>query len=77
MIDVADENMPLTIKQYAKVVGRPYRSVYREAKDGRIPTWKDPTMPRSPMVTSIAAVNAVRDAQQEKALKAFKQKAKL
>jgi len=67
---------PITLAHYAKVTNRSLRAVQRDVKAGRIPAWKDPTMPRV-KVTSLAAIARVSAAAANKAEKAFMQKAKL
>lgn len=74
----ASENAsePITLAAYAKATGRSLRAVQRDVKAGRIPAWNDPTIKRT-KVTSLAAIQRVRDAAADKAEKAFMQKAKL
>ena len=72
-----DPDEPITLAQYAEHCGRSLRSVARDVKANRIPVWRDTTKPYSPKMTSLAAIEDVRRAQAEKAVAAFKQKAKL
>lgn len=72
-----DEDKPLTLPEYAELIGRSLRSVQRDVKAQRIPSWKDTTQPGSPMMTSLAAIRDVRAAAAAKALKEFKQRRKL
>lgn len=67
---------PITLAAYAKITSRSLRAIQRDVKAGRIPAWNDPTIKRA-KVTSLAAIQRVRDATADKAERAFMQKAKL
>lgn len=71
-----NEDEPITLAQYAAIVGRSVRSIQMDVKAKRIPAWRDPTIVRS-KVTSLGAIRRVREAAAKKAEETFKQKAKL
>lgn len=66
------EDKLLTLAEYAKHEGRHIQTVRKDAKEGRLPTWKDPVT--SKQVTSLGTVRRMREAAQAAAEAEFMQK---
>lgn len=70
-----DQDAPLTLAEYAKHENRHIQTVRKDARDKRLPTWKDPVTGK--VVTSLGTVKRLREAAQAAAEAEFLQKSRL
>lgn len=72
---MVDAEKLMTLAEYAAHEGRHIQTVRKDAKEGRLPTWKDPVTGKQ--VTSLATIQRMREAARVAAEAAFLQKNRL